>query len=138
MKKNKGQSVITITIVVAIIALFLRIAIEQLIQINIQQNESNALATLKLISTALENYAKNNVGVFPASLSVLTQTTPPYLNKDYITESPFKGYSYSFVRLEPYSYSCRALPVKCKLTGKKIFSISTDGLLITEECGKNE
>ncbi len=138
MGDKKAQSFITVTIAIAVLALLLRIALEQVIKINILQNESNAVATLKLISTALDNYAKDHVGVFPASTSLLTQTTPPYITKDYLKQSPVKGYSYSFLRLEPYSYSVKAVPSKCNLTGKKNFTISTGGLLISEECLKQE
>ena len=138
MKNKSGRSFVTITIVIALMALFLRIAVERIIKITISQNESGALATLKLISTALENYAKNNVGIYPVSLSVLTQTRPPYLDKDYITLSPFKGYAYSFSRLEPYSYSCQAAPVQCNLTGRTIYTIIAGGSLMSEECAKKE
>lgn len=138
MNNIKGTSFVAITIIVAVLALALRFTVEQVIKINIVQNESNALNTVKLISTALENYAKQNVGVFPASLSVLLQTKPPYLDKDYITQSPIKGYNYNFSRLEPYTYSLKAVPAKCNLTGKKAFSVTTGGLLISEDCFKKE
>lgn len=138
MQRKSGQSVVVVLIVIALCALLLRAGIQYFIKTTISQNESNASATLKLISTALENYAKNNVGVFPASLSVLLNTTPPYLDKDYISQSPYKGYAYSFVQLGPYIYSCRAEPLKCNITGKKVFVITTGGGIISEDCNKKE
>jgi len=65
MRNIRGKSFITIMIVIAISALLLRIAIDRLIKINIAQNESNAQGTLKLISAALENYAKDHSGAIP-------------------------------------------------------------------------
>jgi type II secretory pathway pseudopilin PulG len=110
MYKKSGRSFVTIMIVVALSALFLRIAIEKIIKFSIAQNESTASLTLKLISTALENYAKDNRGVYPPQVSTLTRTSPAYLDKDYIAQSPFKGYHYSCSRLDASGYSCSALP----------------------------
>lgn len=134
MKNLKGRSFVTITIIVGVFALLLSIAIKQIIKINILQNESNASATLKLISAALENYSADHKNAFPATLSVLTKTNPLYLDKDYIAKSPVKGYNYSCPRMEPSGYSCTAVPVKCLLTGKIIYTIITGGLLTSREC----
>jgi len=138
MNNTKARSFVTITITIAIVALLLRFGIENLIKFNIIQNEANALDTLKLVSTALENYARNNVGIYPVSLAILTQTNPQYLPIDYTVPSPVKGYQYTFSRLDPYGYSCRATPVSCSLTGKSIFTITTGGLIMTESCIKKE
>ncbi len=139
MKNLRGLSFITLMIAIAIFSLLLRIAIEKIIKINIAQNESNASETLKLISTALENYAANNQGGFPLSISVLTQTTPAkYLDKNYINESPLKGYSYSCSRLEASGYSCSAVPLKCGLSGRMVYAITTGGSLAADACEKEE
>lgn len=135
---NKGRSFVTIMVIIAVCALSLRIVIDRLIKLNIAQNESNAQGTLKLIGAALENYARDNGGIYPANLSVLTKTRPPYLDKDYIIQSPLKGYIYSCLRIEPSGYSCYASPTRCQLTGNTIYNITTGSLLITEECSKKE
>lgn len=138
MKYTKGRSFVTIMIIIAVCVLLLRIVVERIIKINIAQNESGALITLKLISTALENYAKDNHGVFPSSLSILTQTTPVYLDKDYISESPIRDYNYTCSKLEPSSYICNAIPVKCKMTGKMIYTVTTGNSITAEACSKKE
>lgn len=123
------------------LTLFFRILIERLIKLNIAQNESNAQSSLKLISTALENYAKAKQGVFPVTLVALAETKPPYLDKSYITlisVPAVKGYSYSCSRLEASGYNCSAVPVKCNLTGRNIYTISTGGSFISEECNKKD
>ncbi len=138
MINNKARSFVTIMIVIAITALLLRTTVEQIIKISMAQNESSALTNLKMISTALENYARDNKGLFPANLSILVKTTPHYLNQNYISESPVKGYNYSCQRLEPSSYSCSALPARCKLTGRMSYTVVTGGSLVFEECSKKE
>lgn len=132
----RGASFVVTMIIIACLALFLRIAILQFIKINIALNESDAQSTLKLMSTALENYSKNNNNTYPAKFSLLTQTRPPYLDRDYLSNSPIKGYRYSCSRLENASYGCTAIPVKCDITGKMTYSVTTGGVLVWEYCAK--
>ncbi|MCM8796838.1 MAG: hypothetical protein NC923_03035 [Candidatus Omnitrophica bacterium] len=138
MKDLRAKSFVSIMIFIVVSTLLLRLAISQVIKISIPQNESSARATLKLISIALENYAKDNKGVYPDSLEAITQTNPPYLDKDYLSHSAMKGYNYSCPRFDPSGYSCIATPDKCKISGTKVYTIDTGGLLIAEECGKKE
>ena len=127
-----------IMVVIALTALALRMIISEIINVTSAQNEASAQSTLKLISTALENYAKNNQGVYPLKISVLTQSQPSYLDKDYIKQSPVKGYIYNCSRLDATGYSCSAFPARCKLTGKTVFTVTTGSLLISEGCDKEE
>lgn len=138
MKNLKGLSFVTLMVIIAVCSLILRIMVKQAISLNISQNESSASATLKLIATALENYAKNNHGLFPLNFSSLTQANPVYLDKDYIAQSPVKGYIYSCLRLEPSGYNCSAAPATCNLTGGKNFTVTTGALFTSEECSKKE
>lgn len=138
MKDTRGHSFVTIMIVIALFAFFLRIAIEQVMMVNITQNESSAAATLKLISTALENYSKDNKGIYPDTIPVLTKGSPVYLEKDYALLSPIKGYIYACPRIETSGYICTAIPLKCKVTGKNTFTITTGGSLSSEDCSKKE
>lgn len=136
MKNKNGHSFVVIMIMIAVVALFLRITIEQIIKINIIRNESSAQSTLKSISTALENYAKNNKNAYPDKFSLLFAANPAYLDKDYTGMAFFKGYVYTCPRLENIGYTCSAVPLKCKLTGVTAFTITTGGALVKEACDK--
>ena len=138
MHDIRARSFVLIIVVIALLVLVLRITIERVIKTGLAQNESNASATLKLISVALQNYAKDNHDTFPSGISLLVKTNPQYLDKDYEDKSPIKGYIYSCPRLEPAGYSCSAVPLKCNLTGKMSYTISTGGLLVSEECTKRD
>jgi hypothetical protein len=138
MDNEKARSFVTIMIVIAGSALLIRILIGSFIGYTVSQNESSASLTLKLISAALENYSKDNQGVFPSRFSTLTQSKPPYLDKDYIAASPVKGYLYNCARLEPGGYQCSAYPVNCRLSGTQYFTITTGGILLSEECAVKE
>lgn len=138
MAHNRARSFVVIMLIIGAAALLLRLTVEQLIKFNIEQNQSNAQSTLKLISTALENYAKNNHAVFPQDLSILTKPESRYLDRDYIAYSPSKGYNYGCARLEQSGYSCYAAPLKCGLSGKMTYTVSTGGLFVSEKCNKRE
>jgi type II secretory pathway pseudopilin PulG len=138
MGQDKARSFVVIMIAVAIVSLALRILIDKIIKLSIAQNESRASLALKLISTALENYAKDNQGLYPNNLAALRNAQPAYLDQDYILSPTFKGYVYNCSRLQESGYSCAASPIKCNLTGNNVFIISTGGLLVQEGCIKKE
>jgi hypothetical protein len=138
MHNNNAKNFVLIMVVIAVLGLLLRFAVEKIIQINIAQNESQAQGTLKFIAAAVENYARDSHGAYPAIFSALLEFKPPYLDKDYLRLSPLKGYNYSCPRMEASGYSCYAVPLKCKLTGRVSFTVSTGGLLISEGCSKKE
>lgn len=131
---KKGKSFVVIIIIVAVIALFLRVSIEKILFISILQNEAAAQATLKSIATALDSYARNNQGVYPKSLNTLSQSKPVYLDRDYIKESPLKGYIYNCIRMDEAGYNCHAFPSKCKLTGSLSFTVTTGNVFVSEDC----
>ena len=138
IKEVRAKSFVTIMIVIALSALLLRITIEQVMRLTISQNESNALSTLKLISTSLENYAKDRQGHYPTNLTFLTSATPPYLDKDYITKFPVRGYTFNCARLGETGYSCVAQPTKCRLTANQVYTVTTGGSLTDEDCFKKD
>ncbi len=129
----------SIMIVVAFSALLLRLGIHKIIIYNIQQNQYLAQGNLKLFSTALENYAKDNQLAYPVNIKQLTEGNPVYLEKDYLAVSAIRGYEYDCQRLDKLGYNCSATPVNCQLTGRVIYTVSTGGLIITQSCeGKNK
>jgi len=138
MKEKKARNLIPLVIIIALLALFLRIFLSRLIKENIAQNDSFALDTLKVMATALENYADDHLGNFPEDFSNLTNASPPYIEEDYLKKSPLKGYIYSCPRLDSSGYQCMATPVKCNYTGKMVYTVTTAGVVNAEECAKRE
>ena len=130
----KARSFVSIMIVVAFSALLLRIFIHKVIIYNIEQNQSLAQSNLKLFSTALENFALANQGAYPTNIKQLTEGKPVYLERDYLAVSYIKGYEYDCKRLDALGYNCSASPVNCRLTGKSVYTVSTGGLIIAENC----
>lgn len=114
-----------IMIVVGIVIIISAIAIPNLLRAKVNANESSAQATLKTISTALENYyAINND--YPLATGTLLTANPPYLSKDFFTGA-FNGYNFT-ATLTNYSYSILAVPAAAS-QGITSYTISTGGVL---------
>ncbi|MDO8489658.1 MAG: hypothetical protein Q7S42_06100 [Candidatus Omnitrophota bacterium] len=136
MFNRKARSFVTIMIVVALSAFLLRLAIHKVIIYNIQQNQLLAQVNLKLLSTALENYAKDNKNQYPENIEALIQNKPAYLERNYLAVSSVRGYEYDCQRLDSGGYNCSATPLDCKFSGKMVYTVSTGGLIIAESCDK--
>ena len=138
MRGNRGLSFVTVMIIIALVALFLRFSIELLMSWSISQDEDNAEETLKLISTAIENYAEDHLGMYPGNLSALCESEPPYIAKAYAHPGTAKGYVFNCSVLDAGGYSCSAVPSRCRLTGKRIFRVTTGGSMTVEPCSQKE
>ena len=132
---DKGFTLVALMISVSIITLLAAIGIPQILRTRITANETAARATLKTISTALETYAAEVGQGYPTEISVLMTTTPPYLTKNYIADSPFLGYNFDCETLEVSGYSCTAQPQNCGQTGSKKYTITTSSVLTEADCG---
>ena len=128
----------TIMVVVALSALLLRLAIHRIIVYKIEQNQLLAQVNLKLLSTALENYAKDNKNVYPENVDLLTKANPVYLEKDYLAAPAVGGYEYDCQRLDATGYNCTASPVNSQFSGKMVYVASTGGLIIAQGVIKNK
>jgi competence protein ComGC len=125
-------------IVIAVASVSLRFGLEHLIKFSIKQNESNALSTLKLVSAAIEKYAKDHKSLFPDNINKLVDAEPYYLDKDYTGQSFLRGYNFNCNRLDESGYSCNARPIICRVSGNTVYSVSTGGVIKTENCYKKE
>jgi hypothetical protein len=133
----KARSFVMIMVAVALSALLLRMVVHRIIIYNIERNQSLAQVNLKLFSTAMENYAKDNKNVYPTNVDLLTKSEPPYLERDYLAATAVRGYEYDCQRLDATGYNCTASPVNCQLTGKNVYAVSTGGLIMSQSCEKD-
>jgi len=136
MLNRAARSFVTIMVVVALSALLLRLGLHQIIIYRIKQDQLLAQVNLKLLSTAMENYAKDNKNIYPTSIDLLIKHDPVYLERDYLAATSVRGYEYDCQHLDATGYNCTASPVNCQLTGKMVYTVSTGGLIMAQSCDK--
>ena len=132
---NKGFTLIEVLISAAIIVTIASIAIPQVIRTKMTANESLARSTLKTISTALESYAGySQQGTYPAAIADLVTPNPPFLSRNYIADSPIRGYNYTCDTLGAGGYDCSAAPEVCNQTGSKTYTVTTGCIFTEADC----
>jgi len=126
---KKGFTIVELMIIVAVIAVIIAMVGNNLIRSKTNAVEANAQATLKTISTAVESYAGAFQGMYPegSDLSVLYDSDPKYINKDYVNDctigSPCQGYSYGCT-LSISGYTCTATPNE-NYSGARTYQVIT-------------
>ena len=127
MFNNKGFTLVEIMVVVLIIALLASIAIPNILRARVNAHDAAAKASLKTISTALENYLATN-NAYPSTTTALIGATPPYLQVDYFT-GYYNGFSFVADTLTSEVYSITATPISANL-GSGSYTISTGSVLV--------
>jgi len=120
---------------IALLTLAASFILPHLFEMRLEKNEQVAQMTLKqIISPALENYAKDNNGTYPASESLLVKGNPPYLKRLY-NGKVIQGFVYS-LDLSNVGYNVLTHPYRCgiKGSGRKSYAITTGAVFNETDC----
>jgi len=100
-------------------------------------NQDKAKASVVAIAKAIDSYAAAK-GEYPEDELALKYASPPYLADTY-DKKDISGYSYS-VQISHGGYKIIANPLKCRLSGNKIFTLESGKDLSEQDCseGKNK
>lgn len=129
MGSRKGFTLVEMTIVVAIIALILAIAVPNLLRAKISANETASIASLHTIGIACENYRLDQAAPdYPASLATLSGATPPYIDSA-LGSTRKQGYSFTYARVSASQYTCTAAPQTASVTGSRTFYLDQTGVI---------
>ncbi len=132
--KGKGFAIAGIALGVMCLTILPMMAIPGLLRARIKANETATKETVKIISSAIENYKAAHNGLYPLSEEDLLSSTPPYLAKSYDKKTIY-GYKYS-LDLSPTEYEVVATPKNCHMEGEKIFIVRTGQELTEMNCNK--
>lgn len=124
-------SIVLFFAAIFIIGLLAAIAIPNLLRARSNANAAGAQARLQSIYRAAEAY-KLDKGSYPVDMLELTQGQTPYLSQSY-NDKPTYGYIFSET-FHSDGFEASAVPEKCGITGSKIFTISQDGSVSSQDC----
>ena len=136
--KGQGMAIAGIVLggigvaMIPIVALLAAIAIPNLLRARINADEAGAMATVKMVSTALGTYAAANNGQYPLSEEELVKNN--YVSEP-VSGTQKYGYTYT-VGLQQGGYEIVANPVTCGASGTKVFKARQDGVIMEEQCRK--
>lgn len=124
--KLAGFTLVEIMIVVAIISLLAAIAIPNLIRARLSANEAAAETAIRTLHTAAQSYRAVNTA-FPASLSVLASTTPPYIDS-VLGAGSKNGYNFT-ITAATNTFSATARPQNYGTSGARSFFVDESGVI---------
>lgn len=140
-KAEQGFTLVEIMVVVTIVAILAALSIPNLLRARHNADEAAAIASIRAISTACENYRSSQTPPsYPQSLTALASASPPYIDSALANatsaSSAKQGYYYTFTYLNEDQYTCLSTPKLSGVTGTRIFYVDETGVIrLTNSAG---
>jgi type IV pilus assembly protein PilA len=125
--KKKGFTLIEIIVVAAILVILAAIALPNLLRPRVNANETTAISSLRVISSACEIFRASN-NSYPADLVALSGAIPAYIDS-VLGSGQKQGYNFTYAFLNANQFTCVAAPVTANITGTRTFFVDESGLI---------
>jgi type IV pilus assembly protein PilA len=144
-KRQRGFSAVQLVVAIAILVVLAAIAIPNLLHSNLSENESSAVASLRILNSACEDYARL-YGGYPSRLSNLgpegaANSTSANLVDGALASGTKSGYVFTYsagasgVSGNILSYSIRGDPVEPGTSGRRRFFSDQSGVIRANMAG---
>jgi type II secretory pathway pseudopilin PulG len=136
--KGKGLAITGIVlgaigmVIIPIVAMLAAIAIPNFLRARILANDRVAEASIRGIAAAAEDYAASHGGAYPMDVYDLSDTQTSAISQSLDGEA-VNGYTYSF-EFGRRGYVVVAEPEICFVTGTKVITATTRGIIEKEDC----
>ena len=133
-KRIRGFTLVEIMVVVTIVAILAALSIPNLLRARHNADETAAIACMRAISTACENYRSSQTPTnYPVDLNTLASANPPYIDTALANATRAatakQGYYYTFSRANEDQYTCLSTPKLSGVTGTRIFYVDETGVI---------
>lgn len=127
--RRGGFTLVEIMIVVGIIILLAAFAIPNFVRMRVNANEGAAIASMRSISTAMQNFRTgSSPPVFPAQINLLSSAIPPYIDSE-LGSGIKQGYAFVFSAVSGGdTYTCTATP-QSAFSGTRTFVVTEGGVI---------
>lgn len=131
MPVRRAFTLIEMMLAVAVIAIILALALPSLLRSKITTNETSAIASLKAMTAAQEQYKATAGGSVFGTITQLSSGSPPYFNLSQFRNAQKDGYSFRLVVGMPAdsNWFCRAYPITPGKTGNRRFFVDSTGVI---------
>ncbi len=137
--ERAGFTLIEIMIVIAIIATLAAISIPAFLTSRINANETSAIASCKIISSACQSYYMIiEPKIYPSQLDDLVPpaSDPPYLDTVLAVDKRKQGYRFEYVLNNSENFNLFADPITVGRTGNRYFFVDETGVIRAKAGGR--
>lgn len=118
-------------IVIALIILVATLAVPVSLRSRVQSNEAATIGNLRTMSSAAESFrGTQNPAAYPATLAVMTATSPPYIDAAWAASNERQGYVYTFAAAaNGETFSLAAAPRVVNISGINSYCVDQTGVI---------
>jgi len=130
---KRAFTLVEIMIVVALIAVLITLAVPGLFRSRLITQEATAIANLKILTNACSYYL-SNTGSFPATLTALSETNPPYIDTT-LASGQKQKYQFEYLLVDADHFTIQASPLSTGLLKGRYFYVDEGGIIHVRQDG---
>lgn len=124
---RRGFTIVEIMIVISIVMVLVSLAIPQILRSRVIGNETAAIANLKTLNNATQQYCLD-VKTYPNALTDLSDSNPPYVDR-YLASGSKQSYTFVYELVNADHFTIRASSQNTGLLRGRYFYTDESGVI---------